>query len=66
MSVLISKCKAPVHLAFKLGLAAAALLALAHAIANVMGGCTCSCSREGLDRASADKQMAIITLALSW
>lgn len=64
--ILIFECKEPVHQAYKLGLAAAMLLVLAQAIANLLGGCTCVCSREEFGRSSADKQMAAATLVLSW
>ncbi|XP_059635887.1 protein DESIGUAL 2-like [Cornus florida] len=37
----IFECKDSSHQAFKLGLAAAVLLALAHANANLFGGCIC-------------------------
>ncbi|XP_038975171.1 uncharacterized protein LOC120106267 [Phoenix dactylifera] len=39
LRVFFVECKEPVHEAYKLGLAAAGLLALAHAVANVLGGC---------------------------
>ncbi|KAL5983405.1 hypothetical protein ACLOJK_017490 [Asimina triloba] len=42
----MSECKEPSGQAFKLGLAAAGLLALAHVIANLLGGCICICSKE--------------------
>ncbi|KAK1303405.1 hypothetical protein QJS10_CPB11g01147 [Acorus calamus] len=64
--LLIFECKEPSHQAYKLGLAAVALLVLAHAIANLLGGCVCVFTREELDRSSADKQLAAGTLILSW
>ncbi|XP_010923990.1 protein VASCULATURE COMPLEXITY AND CONNECTIVITY [Elaeis guineensis] len=66
LRVFFFECKEPVHQAYELGLAAAGLLAFAHAIANVLGGCVCICTREEFDRSSANKQMASATLILSW
>ncbi|XP_020256526.1 uncharacterized protein LOC109833311 isoform X3 [Asparagus officinalis] len=66
LSIFLFECKAPMRQAYKLGLAAAVLLVLAHAVANLLGGCTCICSREEFQRASADRQMAVATLSLSW
>ncbi|XP_073108434.1 protein DESIGUAL 2 [Elaeis guineensis] len=66
LRVFILECKEPVRQAYKLGLAAAVLLALAHAIANVLGGCKCICSKDEFVRSSANKQMAAGTLILSW
>ncbi|KAL5972836.1 hypothetical protein ACLOJK_039642 [Asimina triloba] len=43
---MVFECKEPSGQAFKLGLAAAGLLALAHVIANLLGGCICVCSKE--------------------
>ncbi|XP_020256527.1 uncharacterized protein LOC109833311 isoform X4 [Asparagus officinalis] len=65
LSIFLFECKAPMRQAYKLGLAAAVLLVLAHAVANLLGGCTCICSREEFQRASADRQMAVATLSLS-
>ncbi|XP_008793751.2 uncharacterized protein LOC103709975 [Phoenix dactylifera] len=66
LRVFLLECKEPVHQAYNLGLAAAVLLAFAHAIANVLGGCMCICSRDEFLRSSANKQMAAGTLILSW
>lgn len=66
MRVLFLECKEPVHEAYRLGLAAAILLGLAHVIANLVGGCICICSKEEFDRSSANKQLAAGTLILSW
>lgn len=60
------ECKEHVHQAYKLGLAATALLALSHVIANVLGGCPCVCSGDGFRRSSPNKLMAAATLLLSW
>ncbi|KAI3850269.1 hypothetical protein MKX03_018056 [Papaver bracteatum] len=62
----IFECKEPSSEAFKLGLAAAALLALAHVIATLLGGCVCICSKDELDRSSANKQLAAACFVLSW
>ncbi|XWS09874.1 hypothetical protein CRYUN_Cryun39dG0027000 [Craigia yunnanensis] len=37
------ECQEPNDQAFKLGLAAATLLALSHVTANLLGGCMCIC-----------------------
>ncbi|KAJ0983311.1 hypothetical protein J5N97_011566 [Dioscorea zingiberensis] len=37
-------------------LAAAVLLAIAHATANLLGGCTCICSKEEFDRIIGNRQ----------
>ncbi|XP_077212039.1 protein DESIGUAL 2-like [Tasmannia lanceolata] len=63
---LIFECKEPRPQAFKLGLAAAVLLALAHAIANLLGGCMCICSKDELEKSSANRQLAVVFLILSW
>ncbi|KAF2285016.1 hypothetical protein GH714_035266 [Hevea brasiliensis] len=55
----IFECRDPSQDAFKLGLAAAALLGLAHVIANLLGGCMCICSQEELQRASTNKQLSV-------
>ncbi|XP_064982828.1 protein VASCULATURE COMPLEXITY AND CONNECTIVITY isoform X1 [Musa acuminata AAA Group] len=60
------ECKEHVHQAYKLGLAATALLALSHVIVNVLGGCPCACSGDGFRRSSPNKLMAAATLLLSW
>ncbi|XP_010267821.1 PREDICTED: uncharacterized protein LOC104604940 [Nelumbo nucifera] len=62
----IFECRNPSHQAFKLGLAAASLLALAHVIANLVGGCMCICSKDELERSSTNKQLAVVCLILSW
>ncbi|MCL7025987.1 hypothetical protein MKW94_000781 [Papaver nudicaule] len=62
----IFECKEPSSQAFKLGLGAASLLALAHVIATLLGGCVCICSKDELDRSSANKQLAAACFVLSW
>ncbi|CAL5412063.1 hypothetical protein CsSME_00030716 [Camellia sinensis var. sinensis] len=66
LRVWIFECRDPSYQAFKLGLAAAVLLALAHTIANLLGGCVCIWSKEELHNASANKQLAAASLILSW
>ncbi|WOL16022.1 hypothetical protein Cni_G24804 [Canna indica] len=66
LRVFIFECKEPVHEAYRLGLAAAILLLVAHAITNLLGGCVCVCSTEEFSRSSANKQMAASTLLASW
>ncbi|XP_057472241.1 protein DESIGUAL 2-like [Actinidia eriantha] len=66
MRVWIFECRYPSHQAFKLGLAAAVLLALAHAIANLLGGCLCIWSKAEVLKATANKQLAVASLIFSW
>ncbi|XP_068669545.1 protein VASCULATURE COMPLEXITY AND CONNECTIVITY [Aristolochia californica] len=66
LKFLIFECKEPSEQAFRLGLAAAGILALAHVIANLLGGCTCICSKEEFERSSANRQLAVACLFLSW
>ncbi|XP_019057933.1 PREDICTED: uncharacterized protein LOC104812948 isoform X2 [Tarenaya hassleriana] len=62
----IFECRDPSYTAFKLGLAAAVLVALAHVTANLLGGCVCVRSREDLEASSANKQLAVASLVFSW
>lgn len=62
----IFECRDPSFQAFKLGLAAAVLLGLAHVIGNMLAGCVCIWTKEDLDRASANKQLAVASLIFSW
>ena len=66
LTVWIIECRDPSYAAFKLGFAAAALLAFAHVIANFLGGCHCVRSREELDVVSYNKRLAFASLVLSW
>ncbi|GFZ03175.1 transmembrane protein, putative [Actinidia rufa] len=66
LTVWVIECRDPSYEAFKLGLAAAVLLALAHTIANLLGGCICIWSKEELGKASANKQLAVASLVFSW
>ncbi|KAJ4729966.1 Transmembrane protein, putative (DUF1218) [Melia azedarach] len=62
----IFECRDPSHDAFKLGAAAAALLVLAHIIANLLGGCMCICSQDELSRASPNRQLSVACLVFTW
>ncbi|CAN6574331.1 hypothetical protein ACFX13_046354 [Malus domestica] len=62
----IFECREPSHAAFKLGLAAAGLLVLAHVIANLLGGCNCICSQDELQKAPPNKQISVACLVLTW
>ncbi|KAK4743749.1 hypothetical protein SAY87_010061 [Trapa incisa] len=66
LKVWVIECRDPSYQAFKLGLAAAILLALAHAIGSLLGGCICIWSKEDLDSANANKQLAVASLIFSW
>lgn len=66
LRVWIFECRDPSYQAFKLGFAAALLLAFAHVVANMLGGCICMWSTEELDKSSANKQLAVSSLVLSW
>ncbi|KAI3680594.1 hypothetical protein L6452_35367 [Arctium lappa] len=66
LRVWIFECRDPSYQAFKLGFASAVLLAFAHAIANLFGGCHCVWSKPELDRATSNKQLAMASLVLSW
>lgn len=66
MKVWIFECRYPSYQAFKLGLAAVILLALAHTIANLLGGCICVWSKEQYRSASANRQLAVAFLIFSW
>ncbi|KAF3451628.1 hypothetical protein FNV43_RR07723 [Rhamnella rubrinervis] len=62
----IFDCRDPSYQAFKLGLAAAILLMLAHTIANLLGGCICFWSRQDFHKATANRQLAVASLIFSW
>ncbi|XP_020234044.1 uncharacterized protein LOC109814108 [Cajanus cajan] len=66
MRVWIFECRYPSYHAFKLGLAAATFLALAHVIANLLGGCVCVSSTKQLLSATANRQLAVAFLIFSW
>ncbi|RXH68072.1 hypothetical protein DVH24_028219 [Malus domestica] len=62
----IFECREPSHEAFKLGLAAAGLLVLAHVVANLLGGCNCICSQDELQKAPPNKQLSMACLVFTW
>ncbi|XP_061369565.1 protein VASCULATURE COMPLEXITY AND CONNECTIVITY-like [Gastrolobium bilobum] len=62
----IFECREPSHQAFMLGLGAAVLLGLAHAVANLLGGCNCICSQQEFDKASPNRQMTVVCFILTW
>ncbi|KMT02020.1 hypothetical protein BVRB_9g208450 [Beta vulgaris subsp. vulgaris] len=62
----IFECRSPSEQAFKLGLAAAGLMALAHVISNLLGGCMCICNQEDLQKSSSNRQLTIACLIFSW
>ncbi|XP_050371780.1 protein DESIGUAL 2 [Argentina anserina] len=66
LKVWIFECRDPSYQAFKLGLAAAVLLALAHTIGNLLGGCICLWSKPDFNNATANKKLAFLSLILSW
>lgn len=66
LRILFVECRQPVRRAYELGMAAAAVLAAAHAIANAAGGCACACSGDKIRRASPNRQMASFALVLTW
>lgn len=62
----IFECRDPSYEAFKFGLAAVVMLCLAHIVANLLAGCVFISSKEELDRASPNKQLAAASLMMSW
>ncbi|KAK6149807.1 hypothetical protein DH2020_017332 [Rehmannia glutinosa] len=66
LRVWIFECRDPSNQAFKLGLSAVVLLCLSHVVVNLLGGCVFIGSKEELDRASPNKQLAAASLIMSW
>ncbi|KAL5096552.1 hypothetical protein RYX36_000879 [Vicia faba] len=66
MKIWLFDCRYPSHQAFKLGVAAVILLLLAHAIANLLGGCICVWSRDQYRSATANRQLAVAFQIFSW
>ncbi|TVU38721.1 hypothetical protein EJB05_12106, partial [Eragrostis curvula] len=66
LRILFIECRQPVWRAYELGVAAAAVLAASHAVANVAGGCACACSGDKLRRPSPNRHMASFALVLAW
>ncbi|CAL9129506.1 unnamed protein product [Musa textilis] len=62
--IIFVECKKPVHKAYLLGLAATALLVLAHALAHVR---PCFCSRRRSDRSSGCRRgLSKAALIFAW
>jgi len=59
-------CRDPSYEAFKLGVAASIFLVFAHASAHFLGGCICMRSKEECEGATANRQLAVAFLILSW
>ncbi|GMI83827.1 VASCULATURE COMPLEXITY AND CONNECTIVITY [Hibiscus trionum] len=62
----IFECRDPSRDAFKLALGAAALLTLAHVLANLLGGCMCVCSQQEFHRSSANTQLSVACFIFTW
>lgn len=62
----IFECTEPSQDAFKLGLAAAILLVVAHVIASLVGGCVCICSQDDYQKASPNRTLTVACLAFTW
>lgn len=62
----IFECRDPSYQAFKLGLAAIVLLSLAHIVTNLLAGCIVIRSKEEMDGASPNKQLAFASHVLAW
>ena len=61
------ECKESNRDAFKLGLAAAVLLALAHVTSNLLSGCICTSFMEELERSSStNRKIWFACLIFSW
>lgn len=59
-------CRDPNYEAFKLGVCASIFLVFAHAFAHLLGRCICMRSKEECERATANRQLAVAFLILSW
>ncbi|GMH12596.1 hypothetical protein Nepgr_014437 [Nepenthes gracilis] len=66
LTVWIFECKEPSHEAFLLGVAAAALMAVAHVTVNLLGGCYCFSSQDDFRKASPNTQLTTACFVLSW
>ncbi|WCJ37691.1 hypothetical protein M5689_018802 [Euphorbia peplus] len=62
----IFECREPSEDAFKLGLAAAALLGIAHVLGSWISGCMCICSQHELQTASPNKQLSVACFFFTW
>ena len=61
----VYECKGSYE-AFRLGLLACVLLALAHLVANVLGGCMCIFSADQLDKSRTNRHLSFAFLIFSW
>ncbi|CAN4103436.1 unnamed protein product [Withania somnifera] len=59
------ECKEPSHDAFVLGVAATCLLASAHVLANLLGGCSV-CATDDIKKASPSRQLSMACLVFTW
>ncbi|XP_055823716.1 protein VASCULATURE COMPLEXITY AND CONNECTIVITY-like [Solanum dulcamara] len=59
------ECKEPSHDAFVLGVAAACLLAIAHVLANLLGGCSV-CATDDIKKAPPSRQLSMACLVFTW
>lgn len=59
------ECKEPSHDAFVLGVAAASLLAIAHVLANLLGGCSV-CATDDIKQASPSRKLSMACLVFTW
>ncbi|KAJ4837156.1 hypothetical protein Tsubulata_015899 [Turnera subulata] len=66
LKMFIFECRDPSYQAFKLGVAAAVLLTLAHAIAVLLGGCICVRSKEEYQTSTANRQLAVASHIFAW
>ncbi|KAH9604595.1 hypothetical protein KSS87_016594 [Heliosperma pusillum] len=62
----IFECRDPSNEAFKFGVAAAGLMALAQIIANLCGGCFCFFSHSDFQKATPNRQLTTACLLFSW
>ncbi|XP_060187068.1 protein VASCULATURE COMPLEXITY AND CONNECTIVITY-like [Lycium barbarum] len=65
LKVWLFECKEPSHDAFVLGVAAACLLAIAHVLANLLGGCSV-CTTDDIKKASPSRKISMACLVFTW
>jgi len=63
---LVFECREPSHSAFRLGIAAACLMLIAHFTANIGGGCIFFASRDDIQQSPLNKQVAGVCLLFFW
>ncbi|KAM7492319.1 hypothetical protein LguiA_035240 [Lonicera macranthoides] len=59
------ECKDPSQEAYRLALAAATLLGVAHVLANLLGGCNV-CTRDEIEKATPNRQLSFACLFFTW